>query len=81
MCNQPQSPAEKKETDHVWRFKLQTEDKTFIYDDPLVEMVRAFLADLLTIGFLTSRGQRVAIDGFQLSDDPEKVYGIFPEEP
>ena len=50
-----------------------------VYDDPLVELIRGQLADLLDAVILTDHGRRVRIDGFQLLQEPETQYEIFPQ--
>jgi hypothetical protein len=70
----------KDEEDYVWRFSLEHPPSPCHYEDPLVEMVRAFFADFLNMGFLTRGGKRVQVDGFTLTKDPQTVYKIFPEE-
>lgn len=65
--------------DFVWRFRLEPPPPATANPDPLVEMLRAFLEDLLQIGFLTSGGERVRVDGFALSNEPRTVHPIFPD--
>jgi hypothetical protein len=65
--------------EYVFRFRVETPTTDeAAYDDPLVELVRGQLADLLDAVVLTHRGRRVAIDGFCLLQEPEKEYRIFP---
>lgn len=65
--------------EYVFRFRIETPaaDEA-AYDDPLVELIRGQLADLLDAVVLTHRGRRVTIDGFRLLQEPEKEYRIFP---
>ncbi len=51
------------------------------YDDPLLELVRGQLADLLDVIVLTSEGKPVMVDGFRLVSEPGTQYAIFPEPP
>jgi hypothetical protein len=71
--------ARRDDTDYVWRFPVQPEKDSPVYDDPIVEMVRSFLADLLHLGHLTRDGKRVDVDGFQFANDSKTVYQIFPK--
>lgn len=67
------------EEEYVFRFQVETPaDAESAYDDPLVELIRGQLADLLDAVSLTHRGQRVAVDGFRLVQEPETQYEIFP---
>lgn len=66
--------------DYIWRFEVQPATESRGYDDPLVEMVRAFLDDFLSFGILTSNGARIQVDGFAFSNDPEQVYRISLDE-
>jgi hypothetical protein len=68
------------EQDFIWRFPLRADACTAADSDPLVEMMRAFLADLLDIGWFTREGRRVQVDGFALANDPERVFKIFPSQ-
>ncbi len=65
--------------DYVWRFPVQPETNSPVYDDPMVEMIRSFLADFLNLGHLTRDGKRVDVDGFQFANDSKTVYQIFPK--
>ncbi len=70
---------EPKNEDFVFRFSLLEEspENEIKYEDPLVEIVRGLIADLLDVAFLTYHGQRVRVDGFRLLQDPETQYEIF----
>lgn len=64
------------EPDFVWRFPLTPSEPAHDGADPLVEMIRALLADLLSFGYLTRGGQRVPVDGFVLMNDTDRVIAI-----
>ncbi len=66
--------------DHVWRFALGPPDGPAGQEEPLLEMVRSFLQDLLTMGFLTRAGERVRVDGFAFTNAPTEIHPIFPDE-
>jgi hypothetical protein len=77
----PRDEAEEEEAgdDYVFRFPLGEEVvHEQGYDDPLLELIRGQLADLLDVVVLTEQGRRVRVDGFRLLQDPETQYGIFP---
>jgi hypothetical protein len=76
----PASSREQSDPDeYVFRFRIETPTTDeAAYDDPLVELIRGQLADLLDAVVLTHRGCRVTVDGFCLLQEPEKEYGIFP---
>lgn len=71
-------PEDERE-DYVFRFPLPGpaagEQK---YDDPLLELVRGQLADVLEVALLTYHGKRVLVDGFRLHQDPDTQYEIHP---
>lgn len=63
--------------DHVWRFALASPACPADQEDPLLEMVRCFLRDLLSMGFLTRSGERVRVDGFAFNNAPGEIHPIF----
>ena len=65
------------EEDYVWRFKLEPSGDASSGEDPMIEMVRTFLADFLSIGFLTQGEKRVEVDGFSFEKNPEVIHEIF----
>lgn len=77
----PNEPAEETSEpgEYVFRFPVQpTAGEDAAYDDPLVELVRGQLADLLDTAILTDHGHRVRVDGFRLLQDPDVQYEVFP---
>jgi len=67
------------EGDYVFRFRLSPLDSDEGgYGDPLLELIRGQLADLLRAVVLTHRGRRVMVDGFRLLRDPDTQYELFP---
>jgi hypothetical protein len=71
---------EENSEDYVWRFRLDGEATSGKVRDPMMEMVRGFLADFLQIGFLTKNGARVDADGFVFSANPDLIHKIFTEK-
>ncbi|RLC70340.1 MAG: hypothetical protein DRI26_07345 [Chloroflexi bacterium] len=66
--------------DYVFRYKLDGKKET-VYQDPLLDMIRAQLENILNI-IIPVEGQReVKIDGFKLLRDRKTVYKVFPQEP
>jgi hypothetical protein len=64
--------------DFIWRFAVPAAQPSLqAGDNPLVEMVRLFLADFLSIGFLTAKGELVRCDGFAFLNDSESIHRIF----
>lgn len=65
---------------YVFRFALKpgSTDRP-AYSDPLLELIRGQLADLLDAVVLTEGGRRVRVDGFRLLQDPDTQYAIFPD--
>lgn len=68
------------EEDYIFRFPLEPEKLETLYDDPLLELVRGLLADLLDCVILTYHGERVRVDGFRLLQDLDTQYEIFPKK-
>jgi len=68
--------------EHIWSFRLKANAALDpeANPDPLVEMVRVFLADFLEIGFLTKDGARVDADGFAFVAEPGTLHEIFPSK-
>ena len=78
----PNEPAEEASGtgEYVFRFPVQpAAGEEAAYDDPLVELVRGQLADLLDTAILTDHGHRVRVDGFRLLQDPDIQYEVFPQ--
>lgn len=67
--------------DYVFRYRLEVEDKGEpIYHDPLVEMIREQMENLLNIVIPVEGQREVKIDGFKLLRDRERIYKIFAQE-
>ena len=67
--------------DFVFRFPAGgSEADEHGYEDPLLELIRGQLADLLKAAVLTDHGRRVRVDGFRLLRDPDTQYDIFPDK-
>jgi hypothetical protein len=68
------------EADFVFRFSLEPLAAGEVgYDDPLLELIRGQLADLLDAVILTNHGERVRVDGFRLLQDPDTQWAIWPD--
>lgn len=64
---------------YVFRYRLDGK-KEAVSQDPLLEMVRAQLENILNV-IIPVEGQReVKLDGFKLLRDRKTVYRIFPRE-
>jgi hypothetical protein len=75
---EPDDTADEEE-DFVFRFRLdQPASDEAACDDPLIELIRGQLADLLDAVILTHHGKRVRVDGFRLLQDPDTQHDIFP---
>ena len=65
--------------DYAFRYRLDSDDGDGArYPDPLVEMVRAQLENILNVALPLSGGREVLVDGFKLLRDRDTVYRIFP---
>jgi len=65
--------------EYAFRYNLDTE-KEGVYQDPLLEMIRAQLENILNIAIPVEGQREVKIDGFKLLRDHKRVYKIFPQE-
>jgi hypothetical protein len=66
--------------EYVFRFALKPDSTDGSgYSDPLLELIRGQLADLLDAVVLTEGGRRVRVDGFRLLQDPDTQYAVFPD--
>lgn len=84
--DEPDDAGADDEQDFVFRFPLdQPASDEAAAGDPLIELIRGQLADLLDAVILTDHGKRVRVDGFRLLQDPDTQHDIFPspqtEEP
>jgi dihydropteroate synthase len=65
--------------DYPFRYRLEPrkagEEK--VYSDPLLELIRSQLEQLLDLVVLTYKGEDVKVDGFKPLNDPDKSYDIF----
>ena len=67
--------------DFIFRFRLEgPKPGEVVYDDPLLELIRGQLADLLDAAILTYHGERVMVDGFRLIQDSKTQYEVFPSQ-
>ena len=64
------------EREYVFRYRLDGDHKP-VYSDPLVEMVREQLENILNIAIPVSGQREVKIDGFKLLRDRTRVYRVF----
>ena len=65
--------------EYVFRFRLDPsagDDRG--PDDPLLELVRGQIADLLRVVVLTYHGRRVMVDGFHFLKEPDTIHMLFP---
>ena len=65
--------------DYVFRYKLDS-NKTPVFKDPLLEMIRAQLESILDVVIPVEGQREVRIDGFKLLRDRSTIYRIFPQE-
>jgi len=65
--------------EYVFRYKLEPK-KEALYPDPLLEMIRAQLENILNIVIPLDGQREVKIDGFKLLRDRQRVYKIFSKE-
>lgn len=74
------SPIADTGNDFIFRFTLPLSEQKPLYADPLTEMLRSQICNLLKVVTVTSGGREVPIDGFTLFNDPETVYPLFPKK-
>ena len=79
----PGDVAEPRDDEFVFRFRLDAPGASEhgAHPDPLVELIRGELADLLRCAVLTYQGTRVRVDGFRLLREPDTQHAIFAEAP
>lgn len=67
------------EEDYKFRYRLEPEKviRERVYSDPLVELIRSQLEQLLNLVVLTHEGEDMKVDGFKLLNNPEQTYRIF----
>lgn len=65
--------------EYVFRYRLDGKREA-VYQDPLLEMIRAQLENILNIIIPVDGQREVKIDGFKLLRDRKTVYRIFPQE-
>ncbi|WP_291321813.1 hypothetical protein [Desulfonatronospira sp.] len=63
--------------DFIFRFVLSSNEKQPLYSDPLIEMVREQICNLLNVVVMTSGNKEVNIDGFKLLNNLDCVYKLF----
>jgi len=72
--------SDSEQGDYVFRFRIEPSSAGEpVHDDPLVDLVRGQLADLLDSVILTDHGCRVRVDGFRLLQDMDTQYEILPQ--
>ena len=68
--------------DYVFRYPLQFDkDSKGVYQDPLLEMLRAQLENILNLVIPVSGEKELKVDGFKLLRDRETIYKIFARRP
>ena len=66
--------------DYVFHYPLRLEpDGRAVYQDPLLEMIRAQLENILNLVIPVSGEKELKVDGFKLLRDTETIYRIFPQ--
>lgn len=72
--------SDSEQGEYVFRFRIGPSSAGEpVHDDPLVDLIRGQLADLLDSVILTDHGRRVRVDGFRLLQDMDTQYDIFPQ--
>ena len=65
--------------DYIFRYKLDS-SKIPVSKDPLLEMIRAELENILNVVVPVEGQREVKIDGFKLLRDRRTIHKIFPQE-
>ena len=78
MDSRDHTPPPAEDDDHVWRFAIEPMQDRSPDEDPLVELVRTFLADFCRMGRLTAGGAPIDVDGFTFNADATTIHAIFP---
>ena len=61
----------------IFRFDFRSNEHHPIYSDPLVEMVREQICNLLDFVIFTSENREVKVDGFKFLNDLTVTYRLF----
>jgi hypothetical protein len=72
-----QNPPINGEEEFVFHFDFSSVDAKALYDDPIVEVFREQIANLLDIVVLMEGEKQVKIDGFKFLNDVQVIYKIF----
>jgi len=71
------SPSE----DYIFRYQLQFEPaRDTVYPNPVTEMIRAQLQNILNLVIPVAGSKEVKIDGFKLLRDKNTIYEVFPKK-
>jgi hypothetical protein len=70
-----------KTEDFVFRFRIDELSRPEpVYEDRLVELVRAQVEEILKVARLSVKGQVVEVDGFAFMNDEKQIYQIYRPE-
>jgi hypothetical protein len=65
----------------LFRFPLYSErERVEPVDDPVTDMIREQVRNILEIVGLTFKGKPVDVDGFSYVCNPGKIYDLYPEK-
>ncbi len=71
------NPPINEEEDFVFRFDLSYVQSKGLYNDPIVEMFREQIANILDIVILMEGGKEIKVDGFKFLNNSKIIYQIF----
>lgn len=63
--------------DFIFRFHLPVELRPPLHEDPLIELVRQQICNLLDVAVFTAEEREVRIDGFKLLVNLDRRYHLF----
>ncbi len=66
--------------DFIFRFDLSTQEERPVHEDPIVEMVREQLHNILNVVVLTSEDRELKVNGFKFLNNMGVIYEIFRRE-
>lgn len=72
-----QNPSINGEEEFIFRFDCSCAEAETLYDDPIVELFRKQIANLIDIVVLMEGDKQVKIDGFKFLNDLKITYKIF----
>jgi hypothetical protein len=72
-----ENPANNREEEFVFRFDFSSVQEESFYADPIVELFRRQISNLLEVVVLMDGEKQLKIDGFKFLNDSKTIYQLF----